>query len=198
MRTRTWRVLLLFLAIGLIPASQTLAVPIIYTFEGVGVGSLDARTFEAEFTITMATDTAGIVEVVPGAFDVEGPSTIDIFGFPQGTFLIPTRVFANDNVDAVGFSRARSIGGADLVDLFDPVFNGYHLNTDFGPIVEPDPVAVNQFANVPLDIGLLTFNTIDIVTFTARTGQEAPEPGALGLLALGLAAGAGWLRRRKE
>ena len=172
------------------------AVPINYRFVGTGSGNVDGVGFQdVGFTIDLMADTDDIVEFAFNLFDVDGTSMIDLPGFGQGDFLIATRVFSNQGNNTLGFSKSRSIGGADLLDLQDVAFAGYTLDTEFGPFVENDPFAVFQFTDVPTTLGDLTFDSVEIVSFEARFKGVIPEPSALLLATIGIVSLVGCRRR---
>jgi len=149
-----------------------------YIFVGIGSGDIGGQVFsDAAFTIILSGDTSDICECQdPGIYELEGPSTIDIGGFPTAEFLIGTRVFSNVNVEVVGFSRALDIGGSDMLDLADPAFAGYTLDTSLGPVFEDEPSAVYQFNDVSTSLGVLNFYSIDHVTFEAIIGGVDDVP----------------------
>ena len=125
-----------------------------YFFTGVGSGDIGGQGFVAAgFTIVLFSDTSSIIQCPRLVLSIDGTSVIDIDGFPAADFLIGTRVFSNLTNVAVGFSRA-SCSGPDLVDLFDPAFAGYTLDTSLGPIFEDFPFAVFQFRRVPTSLGV--------------------------------------------
>jgi hypothetical protein len=145
-----------------------------YYFHGVGSGTLGSQVFgDAAFTILLTADTSDICQCTSSTvFEVEGPSRISIQGIDSAEFTIPTRVFSNVSVAAVGFSRALPLDLRDFFGMREPEFAGYALGTSIGPIFEPEPSAVNQFVNVPTSQGLLTFSSIEHVLFAAIVGGE--------------------------
>ena len=196
-----WRLVLIPLTVltVLADARQVLAVPFVYSFDGTGTGTLDVFSFtNAAFHIKTYGDTADVVGAAGGRFELRNPTivtTIDI-GFAHGTFLIPTRLFDNQTLAALGLSRAHAPNDADLLDLSDPAFKTYDLRTEIGPIFVAAPFAVNQFNNIPLDIGTLTFASAQDITFQV---SPTPEPSTLILWGTS-AAWVGlvrWLRRRR-
>jgi hypothetical protein len=136
--------------------------PIEYLFFGIGSGDIGGQDFSGSFEIRLLANTADIM-VGSSVLSVVGPSNIQITTFPRASIGIETRVFSNLSNNAVGFSGP----SADLVDLFDPAFAGYLLDTSLGPIFEEDPRAVNQFNNIPTSLGILNFDEIEEVTFQA-------------------------------
>ena len=164
--------------------------PIRFEFKGVGSGSLAAKSFEnAPFAIQLSGDTANVARNVD-VYTLAGPSSFYIGGVGSGDFAITTRVFSNNGIPAVGFSRGGA-SGSDLVDLFEVSLAGYDLKKPFGLVREEDPQAVSQFRDVDTTAGLLTFSSMEYVTF-----QAFPEPSSAALL-IGLA-GAATLRRSRR
>ena len=108
-----WRLVLIPLTVltVLADARQVLAVPFVYSFDGTGTGTLDVFSFtNAAFHIKTYGDTADVVGAAGGRFELRNPTivtTIDI-GFAHGTFLIPTRLFDNQTLAALGLSRAHA------------------------------------------------------------------------------------------
>ena len=165
-----------------------------YEFTGVGTGTLGTTPFtNAPFVINLMGDTANIIRVGSDVHSLDGTSTFFIDGLGLGDFTQPTRVFSNVGVSAIGFSRGTTgtESPTDLIDLHDPAFAGYDLRRPFPLFREEDPTAVGQFRNVSTSRGLLTFSSIDYVTF-----QAFPEPASAAILAaVGTAAA---LRRRRR
>jgi hypothetical protein len=158
---------------GLRPAQ---AEGITYTLDATGSGSLGGMAFtNAAFTITVTADTMNIVNCGSGVFSVDTLSAdISIAGFDTATILIPTRIFDNNSVSALGFSRA-SCDGGDYFDIRNGAFANYNLATGIGPIFDPNPFWV-QFGNVPTTGGNLNMSSAQNVTFNAFTGCGGGGP----------------------
>ena len=138
----------------------------LYVFKGIGSGTLGTTPLaNGRFVIRLFSNTADITQLSNFLVDTEGPASLSIDGFPTARFQLPTRVFSNTAVPAVGFSRATSIGGIDLLDLFEPDFAGYRLGTPLGPVLELNPL--NFIDAIPTCQGPVTFDTVDEVTFEA-------------------------------
>ncbi len=149
---------------------------ITYTFDATGSGSLGGKAFaNAAFTITVTADTLNIVNCGGGVFSVDSLSAdISITGFDTATVLIPTRLFDNNSVSALGFSQASCTGG-DYLDIRNDAFAAYNLATAIGPIFDPNPFAA-QFHDVPTTAGTLTVSSARDVTFNAFTACGGGEP----------------------
>ncbi len=149
---------------------------ITYTFDATGSGSLGGVAFaNAAFTITVTADTLSIVNCGGGVFSVDSLSAdISISGFDTATILIPTRLFDNNSVSALGFSQASCTGG-DYLDIRNDAFAAYNLATAIGPIFDPNPFAA-QFQGVPTTAGTLTLTSAQDVTFNALTGCGGGGP----------------------
>ncbi len=183
------------------------ASTITFTFTGTGSGDVGGTDFvggtnftDAAFTITAVGDTSGTVSCLPGCFFIDSASsTIAIAGFSLANVTSGTRVFDNEPINVLGYSRA-GVFGADLLDMSDPSFGAYDLSTSFGPVFDASPFSVSQFnclfGCVTSDQGNIEFSSITNVTFTATTG--VPEPATLTLLSIGsLAVGIARRLRRK-
>jgi hypothetical protein len=163
-----------------------------YEFAGVGTGTLGGTSFQdAPFLLTLRGDTSHVIFLRDrGLYYLDGPSSFSIEGAGAGNFSAPTRAIAHPGNSAAGLSRGGP-DGLDLVDLFEPDFAAYDLKTPFPLVREDEPTAVEQFANVATTAGLLTFSSIDYVTFRA-----VPEPSSVLTLA-GLSAVVSLRRRRR-
>jgi hypothetical protein len=195
-------------------ANLSRAGTITYTFTGTGTGDLGGVLFtSALFTITEVANPSQISSCGIGCFTVNDLlSTIAVAGFPLARVRTPVRVFDNQTLDALGYSR--SIGSDDLMDLRDSAFGTYNLATAFGPIFVAVPFSVNQFNRIDGCIttsqGDVAFSSIVDITFTALTRANVqsplvrgvdpvPEPATIALFGLGcFGAGLLWRLRRNK
>ena len=184
-------ILLITTVICIVGINPIQAVPIIFSFKGVGSGNLDTTSFaNAAFEVLIPADTDDVEpsQWTPDTFHIVNLSgTIDISGVGTGSFIEPLYIFDNQRVGAVGFGNLTE---HDLIDLYlvGVGLDTYDLTTPFGPITDTDPFFA-QFKNVELSIGALTFTSMSYATFTA-----IPESGTILLLGLG---GLGLLKKRK-
>ena len=169
------------LALG-VPA---FGVPITYTYQGVGSGTLGTQSFtSAQFTFTAQADTNNIAPWVNAG------------GGPQNTHLSATILITGLGVFGVTTPSHTWLAqgccgglGADLsanwVTIDEPALIGvgYGLDTNFGPVVDNSPSHVNQFTNVGTGGGTLRFSSISTVTFTAST-NAVPEPSTFAMLGI--------------
>jgi len=153
--------------------------PITFVFTGVGTGTIGGMGFaDAAFTITAVGDTSTVHEFTGGP-PASTPTidsitaTISISGIGVATFTEATRVFNSQTVTVVGFN---SPVHADLYNIGpDASLATYDLVTDFGPIFDATPSAVNQFLNVSTSMGLLSFTSAQDGSFQAFvTGGPPP------------------------
>lgn len=178
-----------------VPAAM--ATPITFTISTTGSGTLGATVFtDATLTFTQISDT-GLVSAC-GTGIVCAPevtsNTVTISGL--GTFTVDdsTQFFNNTGTTTVGFFDAVQ---SDLLDVSDPAFATYDLQSALGPIT--DTIVSVPFTSVVTDGGTLAFTgDSENGTFDAVLGT-APEPGSLLLMLAGaIPLGAGLLRRRRR
>jgi hypothetical protein len=161
--------------------------PITYTYDGSGAGTLNGQQFNGAFTFTAQADTSNIT---PWADAGGGPqnthlsATLAIAGLGVFDVLTPSHTWLAQNCCG-GLGANLS---SNWITLSTPAFVsvGYGLDTSFGPIVNTAPSNVNQFNGVSTSGGILNFQSIETVTFTASTGPGVPEPGTLSVFVGGL------------
>ncbi len=167
------------------------AAPVVYTFQGVGNGSLGGSAFNnAAFTITVDSDTNLVTpfSFVNNGFTNNGfsispsPARIDVTGFGTASFTGGEKVFVNNSTVVLGFQPPSN---SDFLDLNHPTFATYDLKSSTGPLaVTTDLRFGNQFVNVATSAGLLNLSGLQPnVTFQARV---VPEPTGVALLGLGV------------
>jgi hypothetical protein len=183
-------------ALSFLTPAVVKANPIFYQFTGNGSGSIGSSPFSvAPFVVTIDADTANLgFQSDLGAWGIENLSgTIVISGIGTASFNLPLFVFGGDNVGAIGFGNFTQ---GNLIVLNDSSIGGYLLDSNFGPITDPNS-ALSQFNSVGTSLGNLTYSSMSEVTFDATT-TTAPEPATVAFIGVGLAALAALRRLRGQ
>ena len=162
------------------------ALPITYTFQGFGTGSLGGSAFtDVPFTVTVESDTTLITHPfgLPFIFATgPAPTGIDIETIGSASFLSGLSVYVNQRGRELGLTEP---GANDLFAIRDPLFSTYDLDSPFGPFTEPVPENFFTFFDVQTTMGPATVSDIRDLTFTAAFGpQPIPEPSTFGLALL--------------
>jgi hypothetical protein len=188
-------------------AVPALAVPITYTMEFIGTGSLGSSSFsQADVTLKMVNDTSNIMfDTTFNQWEISGTATVSISGVTStpATFTDTMLIFTDSANFLGGFFDANV--GFDVVDLSSAAFIGYQLGA-IGPITDTAVLGLPGFTGFPTDAGnLITTGlgdgTTSDATFTA-TVAAVPEPPIGRGLSIALAVGgmlfgsANLLRRR--
>jgi len=172
------------------------ASPLIYTFSGVGSGTISGTPFtSASFTVSYALNTTSITNPAGGYYEYSGVSG----SFTEGAFtatLLSTTIEVNGNAST-------GVGNFEDVFLF---------NSDFGSSIgiSQDATLLGYALATPITTGLVTgaqigafqdaagfsttggaiveFTSLSSLDFTAAAPSAVPEPSSLALIAAGLLA----------
>jgi len=173
--------------IGLLAtASLSYANPILFTFQGIGSGSVGAVGFtNASFTLTQSSDTSLITSFSNGfALTYETPpasgASIAIAGFGSGILSTVTDVADVQQSPSSFVALAIASTGGDVAGR-GTTFDTYNLESAVGPIITPSQFVSNF--TVASTLGGVSFTSISNLTFTATT---VPEPSTIPLLGAGL------------
>lgn len=128
-----------------------MATPIIYTFLGVGSGTLGATPFDnAPFVITVPADASLLstpTNLYPrGATQVSGPqatATISVFGLPTAIFGFALEVTLMNNAVSGQFSVAVGVAPDQLVMVKNPALQNYNLKQSVNLLVGTGPCPVS-------------------------------------------------------
>jgi hypothetical protein len=177
--------ILLFLSLVVEP-SVARALSITSVFQGTGSGTIGAATFtDAEFVITTNADTANVQNFGEGWFLADDFASITINGVGSADFLASTFVFVNNDNSLVGFNEDSVF---DLLDLLcDIDCSTWDMTTEFGPVFDPSPLAIENFVDVETTLGLLTMSSAASVTYQATLVPEPCMASQLGAGLIGLA-----------
>jgi PEP-CTERM motif len=172
--------------IGLVmtTAPRATAGSITYTETAVGSGSLGGTSFtDTLITIIATADTANVMIVNPGVFDVNNASTtVDVSGIGSGTFTDTIVTFVNNNVSTAGITDLTI--PADILGVANSVFATYGLTTSVGPASgAPDISTGKSFSTTD---GVFHISSISGEGTFQATLQSVPEPSTLTLTSIGI------------
>ena len=185
------------------------AAPIIYSFTGLGTGTIGSTAFmDAAFQLSIFGDTTDVrsySNLPLGNQPLTG--TIDIAGVGLATFSMSLYVWSStDGLGGLGQGNVIGFGGLSPVnrDLIDIVgsFPPYDLKSRYEPVTSRNVVLfqfrTDQFRPDPIGttLGNLAYASMSDVTFQSDL-QAIPEPTCLALLGLSSVVFAGWRRWRK-
>jgi hypothetical protein len=173
-------------------AGRTQADPIIYTFAGVGSGTLGTESFsDAAFTVTISADTANIVTspILFGLSHVPASSaTIFVNGLGTVPILTQLGVANSQNLETTGPADITLNVSSD--STLSPIFElplgtkDYLLSESIGPVGGRTLMQPDSFTPFTTSDGDFAFSSLLIVTFQAAL-QPVPEPAPLALLCAG-------------
>jgi len=177
-----------------------LAVPIEYLFTGTGTGTIGGTAFDdADFEIRVVGDTTGRYDGGPGIFWNDSLSAVvTIAGIGSFNVTEPTRVFVNNNNDAVGFNSFSAADQYDLSSMPTLALADYDLISAYALETGLANCCTGQWDALLTDGGSIDMTDFGSTgTFEANVvGQGVPEPGTMLLLGSGLAGLV--LRRRRS
>ncbi len=165
----------------------------IYTFTGTGSGSLNAIPFsDVSFIITSTADTTNIGLGTPfGLWTVPASATtISITGIGSATFTIPTEIFINFVVGAVGITAPEQ--NIDIFNIKNASFysqdlnfpSSYTLSSSVDQVTGPVYFAPYSFGfTFDTTAGAFYMSSISSVNYDANV---VPEPSSYALLSVGM------------
>lgn len=167
------------LVVGIVSTALTWtawANPAIYTFSGVGTGSLGVNQFtDTSFTITATADTSSIIESSGVFMAPDTIATLSISSLGSATFTIPTSTVNNQNNGILGIvapHQNRAIFGG-----INPVFSSYDLSYSFESVTGTP--AFNAGTGFSTSAGTFSLNSVSSISIQA---EVVPEPSTLALL----------------
>lgn len=169
-----------------------------YEISGVGSGTVGNTVFNnTAFKFTLTRDTADLYAAfhsTPIRFDRIGTFALGIQSASIrfdgiGTATLGIQTYIGLNVESGNVYLA----GIEGFDLFDFTVAPASLSTEsfppFGPITGTDIRALDQFIDVPSNLGAITFRTSSDVTFQSfDVGTPVSEPGSVMLFFIALVA----------
>jgi hypothetical protein len=153
--------------------AQSPSNPIVYTFGGIGTGSVGTSYFgNAPFSVTVHSDTSKVAIVGFGGgrniYSAEASlATFTVASIGSGDFTQPTRVFDTQGIGVLGFGLSLSLGGYDMWDFDCPAAGTYDLTGPVGPASATPAPWGETMIDAPTTLGKLSFNSVRNVTFSA-------------------------------
>ena len=181
--------LLLTLFLSVTGLERTQADPIIYTFSGVGSGTLGADSFtDVSYIITLFADTSDIV-TSPLLFGDSSVSDLSatVFVSGLGTTMINSQMRVSDfqNLGTVGPATISLYNGDNASSAailsVHPYSKDYFLSEPIGPIGGTLFNNPSSSASFTTSDGDFSFSLLLSVTFQAAL-QSVPEPSLLALV----------------
>ena len=164
------------------------AVPMTYTINATGTGSLGGTAFsDSDFVITAVADTNNIESSDSGFGSIfiviNSNINISVTGIGNGDFTNETQSVSNQGYNVAGFGD----NGECLAILYveNPIFGSYDLSSPIGPISGSPVYNFFDNASFPTTAGSFVLTDVSNSSFTAVV---VPEPTTFLLAALALLA----------
>jgi len=157
------------------------AAPIIYSFFGVGSGTLGTDQFDNEaFVITILTNTDSIVTnanmyPVPVLQNLcsQATATIAIAGLPSSIIGFGLTITALNNPQANLYQVSVGLAPDALVGVTAPALKGYGLDKSIGPVFGSGAFSQKPY---PTTAGNLLFSSFSSTAFLAALAVPGPTP----------------------
>jgi hypothetical protein len=177
----------------MLSAHTASASTLVYTFTGVGSGTISGTPFtSASFTVSFTENTTSIFNLAPGYNEYSGISGSFTEGANNLT-LTGATIEVNGNAST-------GVGNFEDVFLFngdfgssigisqDAILLGYGLAIPIttGAVTGSQIGAFQDAAGFSTSGGVVEFTSLSSLNFTAALPSAAPEPSSLALLAIGL------------
>lgn len=188
-RLARWRRLLIASACVL-AASAAQAVPITFSFDAVGSGSLGGESFvDSAFSIVATADTDDVLTGANGRRVHDSAAVVRLASGSSASFTGDIFTVVNVPLSRVGLSDFTA--GRAILFVDHPGAAAYGLDGSIGPLTGTGVIFNTGFEHATT-AGSFVIDSAEAGVFTASV---VTEPGSAALLAVGAAVLLGWRRR---
>lgn len=178
------------MAAAMLATGGASAVPISYSIQALGTGSLGAEVFDAAaFSIVTRADTDDIVATSSGFRVANASAWVTLASGSTAAFSGDIHTVVNQTFSRVGVSDFAT--GRAILFVDHPGAAGYGLDTGAGPWAGTG-FAFNTGFGHPTTLGDFTLNAVSVGSFSASV---VPEPASAAMLLAGAGLLWGWRRR---